>query len=141
MAGRSSFVESLRTVGIFSDLSDKELGLVARSSTQITRPTGTVLMKEGDRGDFAAVLLEGTAVILRQGNVVRTIGAGTIIGELSLLDNGRRTATVSCGSECRLLVLTHAELRAVLDGLPKLRLKLLATLARMVRLKDDTLFS
>ncbi len=65
-----------------------------------------------------------------------TLGAGTVVGELSLLDHGPRTATVTCESDCTLMLITQRHFSAVLDEIPALAHKLLASLAGRIRELD-----
>jgi CRP/FNR family transcriptional regulator len=74
--------------------------------------------------------------ILRDGRKLATAGPSEIIGELSLLDNGSRTATAVCETDCDLITLDHRHFRSVLESSPAITSKLLAVLARRVREYD-----
>lgn len=72
----------------------------------------------------------------RNGKTVATVGPGAIIGELALVDGGPRTATATCVSDCEVLVLSRYRFRALVDRMPSLAHKLLATMAGRVRNLD-----
>ncbi len=76
----------------------------------------------------------------REGNVIATIGAGDHFGELALLDGGPRTATVTATTDLDLLVLGQRQFLGLLEELPALSRKMLATLAGQVRRLDDHLY-
>jgi CRP/FNR family transcriptional regulator, cyclic AMP receptor protein len=64
---------------------------------------------------------------------VATLGPGSIVGELSLLDHGPRTATAVCETDCSLFVISARHFLAVLDDVPTIAHKLLAVLAGQIR--------
>jgi CRP-like cAMP-binding protein len=78
-------------------------------------------------------LLSGSATVKRNGKKIATVQAGAIVGELSLLDRGSRTATVVCDTDCELLVVDARHLFAVIDEVPAMAHKLLAALATRIR--------
>ena len=63
---------------------------------------GETMIKQGEPGKEAFIILSGKATVKRGGKKVATLGTGSVVGELSLLDHGPRTATVVCDSECQL---------------------------------------
>ena len=79
------------------------------------------------------VVLEGEVSIRRNGRKVATLGPGAMVGELSLLDHGPRTATAVCETDCLLLVIDQRHFRAVLEDVPSMSVKLLASLAGRIR--------
>ena len=96
-------------------------------------PAGSVIIDQGQTGHEAFVILSGTATVRRNGKKVASLGTGSMLGELSLLDHGPRTATVVCDTECELLVISQRHFLAILDEVPALGHKLLATLAGRIR--------
>lgn len=133
MAKRSVYVEHLRRVGLFAGLTKKELETVASAGSEIDVPVGKVLMVEGHNGADAFIVLKGTFVVRRNGRKAATLHAGDFTGELALIDDGPRSATVECTEAGSVLVISRGQFRAVLDGIPKLTHKLLASLAGRVR--------
>jgi CRP-like cAMP-binding protein len=126
-------VEALRSVGLFADCSTRELEGIARICTSVQVDDGTVLTRQGDPGRECFVIADGSAAVEIDGEEVATVGPGDCVGEMSLLDGGRRTATVIARSPMTLYVLTAAEFRAVLDASLSIPRKILTSLARRLR--------
>lgn len=138
MASRGIYVEHLRRVALFSGLSKKELERVAAAGSEIDVTAGKVIMEQGHSGADAFVVLKGTFVVRRNGRKLAELNAGDIFGELALLDDGPRSATVQCISEGSVLAIGRGEFRAVLDDIPTLSHKLLAAMAGRIRNLDRT---
>jgi CRP/FNR family cyclic AMP-dependent transcriptional regulator len=130
MASKKASLEHLRHVSLFASCSTKDLQKIAKVGDEITMAAGTMIVDQGQTGR------EGTGSVKRNGKTVATLGAGTMVGELSLLDHGPRTATVTCESDCTLMLITQRHFSAVLDEIPALAHKLLASLAGRIRELD-----
>ena len=133
MANRGVYVEHLRKVALFAELSKKELERVASAGSEVEVAAGKVLMEQGRNGADAFVVLRGIFVVRRDGRKVAELTAGDLVGELALLDDGPRSATVECATDGSVLVISRGEFRAVLDDIPKLSHKLLAAMAGRIR--------
>lgn len=133
---RQNHLDHLASVSLFSACSKKELQAVARSSDEVDLSAGSVLCEQGSVGREAFVLLEGTAEVARNGKKVASIGPGTCVGELSLLDHGPRTATVTATSDLKVLVIGVREFSAIIDDVPTIAHKLMRSLAGLVRELD-----
>lgn len=140
MAPRSKHLESLAEIPLFSALSKRDLQRIAKASNEVTRDAGTVLVDQGDMGREAFVVIDGTATVKRNGRKVGTLGPGDAIGELSLLDHGPRTATVTADGPITLLVLSAREFRGIIEEVPGLAHKLLGQLASRVRELDRQIY-
>ncbi|CAB4363216.1 MAG: cyclic nucleotide-binding domain-containing protein [Actinobacteria bacterium] len=136
MASKKAYLEHLRNVSLFQGCSTKDLEKIAKASDQISMPAGSLIVDQGQTGREAFVLVEGTVIVRRNGKKINTMGPGTVVGELSLLDHGPRTATVICETDCVLLLLDQRHFMGVLDAVPTLAHKLLATLAGRIRELD-----
>jgi len=130
---RQSHLDHLAAVSLFAACSKKELQAVARATDEVALPAGRALCEQGASGREAFVILEGTADVLINGTKVATVGPGACVGELALLDHGPRTATVVCETDCDLLLLDQRHFIGVIDDVPALAHKLLATLAGRIR--------
>ena len=133
MASRDSYLDHLAKVPLFAACSRKELQTIAKASDEVTVPSEKVLVEQGTAGRECFVIVEGTASVRRNGRKVATLGPGNYFGELSLLDKGERTATVTAESPLTVLVLGPREFSSVLDQVPGLSHKMLSTLASRVR--------
>ena len=125
-------VEALKRAALFEGLSRKELVQLARMSDDLEVPAGRVLCKEGDRGREFFVLVEGKVDVARKGRRVATLGAGDFVGEISLLEETPRTATVTAKTPVRFFVLTPRDFRQVVAENPSVERKVLRALARRV---------
>ena len=103
---QASIRRHVRNVPMFSVFSQKDLEKVAKAGDHMTARAGTVITTEGQDGHEAFVVLGGTVTVRRDGADVAELGPGSIVGELSLLDHGPRTATVACATDCDLFVLS-----------------------------------
>ena len=121
---------------MFEGCTTRELDLIARAGTDIVMTAGTTIIDQGQTGREAFIVLDGTVSVRRNGRRVAELGPGAMIGELSLLDHGPRTATVTCDTDCELFVLDQRHFMGVLHDTPQLAARLLAHLARMVREMD-----
>jgi CRP/FNR family transcriptional regulator, cyclic AMP receptor protein len=126
-------LEALRHVPLFAGLDRKEITEVGRLSDEVDLKAGHVLMREGGRGEEFFLVLSGFVRVERGGTVVATLGSGEFFGEISLVDHGPRTATVTCDTDCRVLVLGHREFDSLLDRFPAVQGKVLRALAERVR--------
>ena len=133
MSSKKQQLESLRQVALFSACSKKELDTVAKATDEITMTAGTMIMDQGQMGREAFVIVEGDVVVKRNGRKVATLGPGSVVGEMSLLDKGPRTATVICETDCSLLVIDGRRFLGVVDAIPAISHKLMASLAGRIR--------
>jgi CRP-like cAMP-binding protein len=97
---------------------------------------GTLIVDQGQTGREAFVVLDGEVLIKRNNRKVATLGSGAVLGELSLLDHGPRTATAICETDCTLLVIEGRRFLGVLDDVPAISHKLLASLSDRIRELD-----
>ncbi len=137
MPGKKAYLDHLARVPLFSSLSTRELQRVARVTDEVKLPAGTTIIDQGQTGREAFIIAEGTATVRRNGKKVATLGPGAIVGELSLLDHGPRTATVTCDTDCSLLVIEARAFAAIIDEVPALAHKLMARLASRIRDLDQ----
>jgi CRP-like cAMP-binding protein len=140
MASKKTYLDSLRRVALFSSCSTKDLEKIAKAGDEVTLDAGTVIVDQGQTGREAFVIISGSATVKRNGKKVATLGAGSVVGELSLLDHGPRTATVVADTECTMLVISQRQFLAVIDAIPAISHKLLATLAGRIRELDRQYF-
>jgi len=151
-------IETLKAVSIFKTFSDKpeELERIARILTQQNKKKGDHVIREGDSGDTLFIMKSGAVDILKktmedeQYTVVRLESKDDVViffGELALLDNDKRSATVIAQSDCEFLVLRRNDFIELGDKYPHLCLpitreisKILATRLRKANQDIITLF-
>ncbi len=133
---KSRKLEALRGVRLLAACTQRELAEVAAMAVPATLPAGTVLTREGQNGGLAYVIETGRCDVKRRGRTVATLGPGDVVGELSLLDGGPRTATVVAATEVTVLEISNRDWQQLLRSAPRLRRSLLATLAGRIREVD-----
>jgi CRP/FNR family transcriptional regulator, cyclic AMP receptor protein len=141
MAKSRNGTDLLATVGLFSVLSKSELRQVLKAADQVDAEAGQVLVVEGRPGHEFFLILEGEAIVRRNGRKLATLGPGEYFGELSLLDHGPRSATVVAATDMRLLVLGQREFAGLLQTIPGMAAKLLVTMAHRLRVADTQAIS
>ena len=125
-------------VALFADCDRRALGHIARLMDEHEITPGSVLTRQGDpAGDFY-VIIEGEAAVERDGEEIARLGEGDFFGELSLLDGGPRSATVTAASPMFVLGLQPGKLEELVTSHPSVALTMLRTLAARLRGFEDT---
>jgi CRP-like cAMP-binding protein len=127
MARQSDLVAHLERVPLFSHCSKRDLQTVARNAEVLDVPEGARIVSQGDAGNAFYVILDGSAIVARNGARVGELLPGDYFGELALLDPAPRNA------DARLMV---KPFRQMLRDVPAMNERLLAGLARRVRDAD-----
>jgi CRP/FNR family transcriptional regulator, cyclic AMP receptor protein len=131
-------VEALGRATLFSALSKKELGELAKVTEDMEVPAGKVLCREGETGREFFVILEGEAEVTKNGDRVRTLSEGDFFGEIALVEHRPRTATVTATNDLRFFVLTSQAFWVLLDHRPEIQREVLRCLAvRLAGEADD----
>jgi CRP-like cAMP-binding protein len=131
---RQTKSDLLRTVPLFSRCSRKELAAIAQVADELDVRVGKELTVQGKPAREFFILVTGAAVVRRNGRKLRVLGPGEMVGEIGLLNNGPRTATVTVTEPSRVLVLTARDFRRLLRESPDLAVKVLAVVSE--RLSD-----
>ena len=111
----------LKDVPFFGSMSDQDLAAVARQTDEISVAAGTVLAREGDLGDEFFVIASGTAEVTSGGAPVAKLGAGDFFGEIALIREEHRVATVTATSPMVLIVMKGSSFRSLDSSIPELR--------------------
>lgn len=131
-------VTALSRVPLFAGLSKKELAQLARMSDDVEVDAGHVLCREGKTGREFFVIVEGDVDVTRGGKPVRRSGGDEFFGEIALLEDIPRTATVKAKTPLRLFVLTRRDFRRLVDTSPSVEQKVMRSLARrLLELSND----
>lgn len=115
----------LGRIFLFKDLTFQEIIRVLAVVQEVRVNAGTVLIRQGDSGDLIYFLVEGVAIVSRDGVSLGDVQAGDHFGELALVDDGARHATVTAQTPCTLLTLHKADFFQLVQGDHGLAIKLL----------------
>lgn len=138
---RTDRLEALTKVPLFSDLSRRQLNLIARHADEVKLDAGKVLARQGEHGLEFLLIVDGSARVERNGKGIARLGAGNFFGEMSLIDGKPRTATVIAETPMVLLVVHRRSFGHLLDTVPGLQKKVLLTLCERLREADTALAS
>jgi CRP-like cAMP-binding protein len=121
-------IDLLKAVPLFAGCSKTELQRIASLADELDLGESATLIREGERGREFIVVVEGTVDVTRQGKKIRELGAGDFIGEIALVSDVPRTATVTATSPVRLLVVTDRAFRGLVEQMPSIATKVLQSL-------------
>jgi len=129
--------EKLKQVTLFRDLSDAEFEIVMRKVFEKSYKKGSTLFVEGMAGEVLYIVIEGGIDITKKAKDGRDldiakVGPGAIVGEMSLIDAGPRTATGRTNSDSKLIVITKKSFNEILESDPAIAAKILMDLLRVV---------
>ncbi|HLX33640.1 MAG TPA: cyclic nucleotide-binding domain-containing protein [Candidatus Limnocylindrales bacterium] len=130
-------LELVRSVPMFCRLGRSEQEQVAGLLDEVDVPAGRVLMRQGDPGREMFIVVSGTFRVDRDGRQIAERGPGSVLGEISLISEGPRTATITASSPARLLVAGHREFHDLMDGHPAVKMQVLEGLAEKVRVLES----
>jgi CRP-like cAMP-binding protein len=137
MASSDPKVDLIASVPLFQGLSRKELAQIAQLVDDVDIPAGRVLMRQGENGAEMFIIATGSVRIERNGAFIRDAGPGTAIGEMALLSEGPRTATVTTNEPTRILLAGHREFHQLMEQHPTIQLAILNGVAAKVRMLDE----
>jgi CRP-like cAMP-binding protein len=130
MPGRNAPIALLWRIKLFSGLSDKELGKVAEPFEDETFEPGAVVVEEGATGTGFFVIENGKATVSVRGQELRELGPGDHFGEIALIADSPRTATVTAVGPLRCHSISRDNFRRIVETQPSIAWKLLENLAR-----------
>ena len=137
MLHRNQKVELIKHTPLFANCSKRELEEIAHLADEIDLREGKEMTRQGSAGREFFVLLEGEAEVTKDGRVINQLSGGDFFGEIALVDDSPRTATVTATTPVRALVITDRSFRRLLKDQPEIQSKVLAALA--ARLAPDAL--
>jgi CRP-like cAMP-binding protein len=126
-------LELIASVPLFAGLSKGEIAFLGRLMDDVDVPDGKVLTREGAVGGEFFIVVDGTIRIDRGGKEINRLSRGDFLGEIALIDQGRRTATAVAEGPARLMVLTTTGFASMLGQNPGVENKILRVLAGRVR--------
>lgn len=127
----------LASVPFFEGFSEAELRRVAALSERTDAPAGAVLMDQGDPGTDCFVIVSGTASVYVRGEHVASLGPGSMVGEMALIDHRPRTATVAADEPMSLLRFRTRAFATLLEEMPKASERVMTTLRTRLQRSGD----
>ncbi len=132
MISKQEGIERLAAVPMFSELSKRDIGKLWDGVKVVKHEPGHQVVVEGRTGQGFHLVLAGEAIVLRGSKRVR-LGPGAFFGEISLIDDGPRTATVEAGDGLVTATLTAWQFKSVVKDKPAVLWKLLNHLSARLR--------
>ena len=129
MLRKNAKIELLKSVPLFEECSKRDLNEIAGIADEIDLRDGKELTKQGGPGREFFVLIEGTADVKKGTRRVNKLGPGDFFGEIALVTQRPRTATVVATSPVRALVITDRSFRRLLEHQPRIQGKVMSALA------------
>ena len=139
MADKSK-ADMLRSVPLFARCKDSSMDLIERLADEVDVPDGYTLMKQGDLGQEFFLIVDGSVRVERDGRFIATLGPGDHVGEIALIEEGRRTATATTEGPTKLLVIDRRGFNSLMDSSAEIRSAILSELVSRVRQLQPDLF-
>ena len=129
--------EQIKDISFFKELSDQELDVVLKKVFVKSYKKGSILFVEGMPGEILYIVMEGSVVIskkTKEGDEIEItkLGCGEIVGEMSLIDAGPRTATGKTEVDSKLIVITKKSFNEILESDPRIAAKILMELLKVL---------
>jgi CRP/FNR family cyclic AMP-dependent transcriptional regulator len=129
----------LSKVPLFSNCSAAEVAALAAVAQEHAYTAGQIIVTQGTPGQAFYMVLAGRVEIVRDTNSLGTFGVGDFFGEMALLDQAPRSATIRAVEDTTCLMLSNWDFRALLEQHPSIAIKLLEVLSRRLRVADERL--
>jgi CRP-like cAMP-binding protein len=133
MGAKRELTELLADVKLFSRCTTRQRRAIARHAQIAELPAGVDLVKEGEPGDALFIILDGDAIVHRDGEELNRVGPGAYFGELAILDGEPRSATVVAETDVKVAVIGIRMFRTLLREFSDLAEQLLIALAGELR--------
>ena len=133
MPRKKGRIDVLQNVWLFSACTSKELGRIASLADEAEVPAGATLTKEGAAGREFFAVADGKATAKIRGKKIASYGPGDFFGEMALLDQGPRSATITADTAMKLYVLDARSFSTLIDRHPAVARKILRGLAGRLR--------
>lgn len=121
--------DHLRSVPLFAELDDDELDSIGSALTELRFSAGETLLRQGSYAREMVIIVDGELVVSKNGIEIATIGRGGFAGEIGLLTDSKRNATVAAKSDVTVLHLDARSFDSVLNEAPELAVKMLPIVA------------
>ncbi len=136
---KQATIDYLINIALFDELTPNELGITAEYMNFFEFEKGKTLFKEGDKGDYVCFIVKGGVEIIKstataKRAVIATIRKGSTLGEMSIIDNTPRSATARAKQNTTLVILSKRGFNTILEKHPRIGIKILKGIARLLSL-------
>ncbi|MBF0225347.1 MAG: cyclic nucleotide-binding domain-containing protein [Desulfobacterales bacterium] len=136
---KKNTIDFLINIPLFDELNGEELSIVADYIAFIEVASGEYLFKEGDKGDYMCFVVNGTLDVIKQCTptknvILSTIYKGHSIGEMAVIDHTPRSASIKAREVSNLLVLSEKNFDIIINSYPRIGVKLLKRILRLLSL-------
>ena len=143
---KNNVIRFLRSVSIFSELSDMQLWYISQRMDHRQCPKGSFILKEGTTGENCFFIVDGSVKITRSSREGRSIilamlGIGDFFGEMSMFDGEIRSANVLAQEDTDILALSRKDFINILKEFPEISIQLLTEIAIRMRKSDQHITS
>lgn len=133
----TALVDSLSNIPLFDRLNGQELGVLAKYVNVIDVNPGEYIFKEGDKGDYVCFVEKGSLDVMKRSStggtaIIATLTRGRSIGEMAVIDNFPRSATIRARTKATLLTLTRSGFDLILEQEPTIGVKILKGISRLL---------
>ena len=141
VSGIKEHLNTLRKEMMFDMLDDEDIEKISPFFEVIVYPADRVIFKEGDLGDFIGFVLSGKLEVKKltefKGNqlIIALLSKGAMVGELSMFDEHKRSATVEAVEETTLMILRNEAMESLIKQHPYTGIKILKALIRILALR------
>ena len=136
---RQGVIDFLVYIPLFDQLEADELEIAERYMNLIEINKDEVLFKEGEKGNYVCFIVDGTLDVVKQSATgesitITELSRGHAIGEMSVMGDFFRSATVKAQTEAKLVILTRENFELIMEQYPKTGIKILKGIARLLSL-------
>lgn len=135
---KENIIDIIMDIPFFDGLDASELSVLAKHTHYFEIEEGEILFSEGDSGDYVCFVIKGELDILKDTNspgkpaVIAKVRKNRSIGEMSVIDNTTRSATIKANTKTSIVSLTKKGFDAILDNNPQVGIKILKKIARLI---------
>ncbi len=122
---------------IFSELPPRLIGMVSKNASLNVYKRGDFVFKEGEPGDSFYIIKEGTAIVKKSNNVIATLKRGDFFGEMALVEEHNRSATIIAGDALTLIEIHRNVFNKVISKYPPFSLEMIKVLSKRIRETDE----
>ncbi|MFA5902387.1 MAG: cyclic nucleotide-binding domain-containing protein [Desulfobacula sp.] len=136
---KETVIDYLTQIHLFDELIGDELKVAATHMNYLEMKKGQYLFKEGDNGDYVCFVVEGEIDVIKQSASekkvkIATLPKGSTLGEMSIIDHTPRSASARAGEDTTLILFSQKGFNKILDEHPKIGIKILKGISRLLSL-------